>query len=1141
MGGKTQKQESQSSQSYTPAGLSGLQDIWSRIQSVASQPYQAYTGQMVAGLTPTQQTGISNINSAYGMAQPYIDQAATYAQQGAASISPTQIQSYLNPYNQSVIDATQNQFNLQNAEQQAALQGNTIAQGALGGNRAGVAEAQLAGQQQTAQSPIIANLNAQNYNQALAAAQADRAAQSQAAYTYGNLGTTAQNAALQGAQAQIGAGTLEQQTQQAQLDAAYQQYLQQLAFPYQQVQFLSSLGIPALTAMGGSQSGSSTTTQPGASPWSQAIGLGISALGAFMPSDERVKENIELVGKTFDNKSIYRFNYKGDPQTHIGFLAQDIEKTNPEAVGSIGGVKTVNYDIATRDAADKGKYAIGGAVTDLTDSISYIPKVGQISIAPAPQFAPMQSGSSGSSNSSLGIPSASDLKGMTSGLKGIGELFSTAGGANTIGGTGLPGFGGLYAKGGTVDNDFLGSVRSIRKALKDGYANGGFIPNYIENSETPSLIPNFDPATTMSATPVNRVSSGFSVFDTPQSPYVPLSLSQSSAWGPDATTAPTLPPAANVSAPSAAEAPAMTVDMSARSPDYGDRYAKAIGGIESGNSYQAIGPDTGTGDRAYGKYQVMGSNVGPWTKAVLGRSLTPEQFLKSPEAQDAVFRAKFGSYVDKYGPEGAAKAWFAGEGGMNNPNARDVLGTTVSDYANKFRTALGSPSDDAGSQPMALGFSREGQSPYSLAPQSGQQPQTAQPEKPSSIFGSFNPLNMSDEARQGLIAAGLGMMASRSPSVGTAIGEGGLHGLQAYSQAKKTAAEQGLAKQRVDLQAKQMAQQAEQFAKTLGLNTSRAEESERHNRALEERENLKFIGVNDEGFPVYTDTRTGKERVGATRIQQKAPAGYVRNPDGTMAPIKGGPADPEVIKGLANAKRGEAMDDNTADFLANRVLAGDTRALIGLGRGAQGAENIAKIQKLVAQKAQENGMDASDILAKAAEQSGLTAQQRTFGTQVARMAVNATEAQGAIDLGRAASANVPRTNWVPVNKAIQMYQAGTSDPNLAKFGAANLAIINTYARAISPTGVPTVHDKEHAEQLLSTATGPEAYNAVLDQMNEEIKIAHAAPRKAKKEMEDIRKGREPEDTSAKPKFTGRTATGPKGEKLRETTDGKWVP
>jgi hypothetical protein len=118
-------------------------------------------------------------------------------------------------------------------------------------------------------------------------------------------------------------------------------------------------------------------------------------------------------------------------------------------------------------------------------------------------------------------------------------------------------------------------------------------------------------------------------------------------------------------------------------------YASAISKIESGGKYDLVGPSTKSGDRAYGKYQVMGANIPDWTKEALGTSMTPDQFLASPAAQDAVFNAKFGQYVDKYGPRDASKAWFAGEGGMKNPDASDLYGTTVQSYADKFVRNLG--------------------------------------------------------------------------------------------------------------------------------------------------------------------------------------------------------------------------------------------------------------------------------------------------------------------------------------------------------------------------------------------------------------------------------------------------------------------
>ena len=119
-----------------------------------------------------------------------------------------------------------------------------------------------------------------------------------------------------------------------------------------------------------------------------------------------------------------------------------------------------------------------------------------------------------------------------------------------------------------------------------------------------------------------------------------------------------------------------------------DRAANAITSIESGGRYDALGPVTKSGDRAFGRYQVMGENIPSWTEQYVGRRMTPQEFLASQEAQDAVFRGEFGRLKQKHGPEGAARAWFAGEGGMNNPNARDILGTSVADYSRKFTSAF---------------------------------------------------------------------------------------------------------------------------------------------------------------------------------------------------------------------------------------------------------------------------------------------------------------------------------------------------------------------------------------------------------------------------------------------------------------------
>lgn len=131
----------------------------------------------------------------------------------------------------------------------------------------------------------------------------------------------------------------------------------------------------------------------------------------------------------------------------------------------------------------------------------------------------------------------------------------------------------------------------------------------------------------------------------------------------------------------AAGNPAPTGDMS--------NYQNAISSIESGGNYGSVGPTSGSMGRALGKYQVMEANVGPWSQEAIGRAVSPEEFLKSPEIQDAVFNKKFGGYVQQYGPAGAAQAWFAGPGGVGKMDRKDSLGTSVAAYTDKFNNALG--------------------------------------------------------------------------------------------------------------------------------------------------------------------------------------------------------------------------------------------------------------------------------------------------------------------------------------------------------------------------------------------------------------------------------------------------------------------
>lgn len=87
-----------------------------------------------------------------------------------------------------------------------------------------------------------------------------------------------------------------------------------------------------------------------------------------------------------------------------------------------------------------------------------------------------------------------------------------------------------------------------------------------------------------------------------------------------------------------------------------DKFKNAIAMVESGGNYNARNPSG-----ALGKYQIMSGNVANWSKQALGYSVTPQQFM-APEIQEKVASYHLKRLYDRFGPAGAAVAWYAGEG-----------------------------------------------------------------------------------------------------------------------------------------------------------------------------------------------------------------------------------------------------------------------------------------------------------------------------------------------------------------------------------------------------------------------------------------------------------------------------------------------
>lgn len=122
-----------------------------------------------------------------------------------------------------------------------------------------------------------------------------------------------------------------------------------------------------------------------------------------------------------------------------------------------------------------------------------------------------------------------------------------------------------------------------------------------------------------------------------------------------------------------------------------NQFFAAIAQQESGGSYSATGSYV-NGDRAYGKYQVMGANIPSWTRKYYGKSLTPSQFLANHAAQEAVARGVLQSYFNKYGARGAAAAWYSGNPNLSESTKSQPGGPSIKAYVDSVMAiAAGKP------------------------------------------------------------------------------------------------------------------------------------------------------------------------------------------------------------------------------------------------------------------------------------------------------------------------------------------------------------------------------------------------------------------------------------------------------------------
>lgn len=312
-----------------------------------------------------------------------------------------------------------------------------------------------------------------------------------------------------------------------------------------------------------------------------------------------------------------------------------------------------------------------------------------------------------------------------------------------------------------------------------------------------------------------------------------------------------------------------------------------------------------------------------------------------------------------------------------------------------------------------------------------------------------------------LMQAGFAMMASRSPFVGEAIGQGGLSGIGAYVGQEKEARTVAEKQQEIGLRAKQLSDLADQHAAALKQQTS----NQQQQRELEER-----------------------------KLSQPQ-----------VVPIGGTLVDRSTGKPLFSSSAG-SFSLGAIEIGGRRLAAGDATAFQGLPQGTAGAAvRTALANKAAEVLVKEQGMspqDAASFVTATTQQVhanaiGAGAGARTAATREANLNIILKAADAAIPAAIDASEKLDRTGWVPLNKIIQGGRVIASDPDQKRFGMANLQLAEHWARAMNPTGVMRESDRDMALGFLNTADSKDTYRAAVDQLRTQIERERAAVQSVK--------------------------------------------
>jgi len=209
-------------------------------------------------------------------------------------------------------------------------------------------------------------------------------------------------------------------------------------------------------------------------------------------------------------------------------------------------------------------------------------------------------------------------------------------------------------------------------------------------------------------------------------------------------------------------------------------------------------------------------------------------------------------------------------------------------------------------------------------------------------------------------------------------------------------------------------------------------------------------------------------------------------------------------KGGAGGAGGKGnMNPDAIDIAAERLLVGDTTALTNIGRGAQGAADIAAINNRVATLAKErfaNPQEAAQRIMQArAELRSASKGLDTLASRSAKIDSAALEVDKFADNALSALDKVSRGDIVPVNSILRKVATGSGSPEEVAFATYVQSLSGAYASVIS-RGNPTVNSQREAADIIGKDMSKPQFRAMIAALKNEAKAVQQSSTEAAKNI-----------------------------------------